>query len=424
MQIVREMLQFRSKILRMGLPALVSRGSLAVWGIFSILIVRALPTDAYAAYAVARSIQIFAMMLGGGFVMQAVTKYVAEGDTDRERRFTNAAIALALGIAAIIGVLLVSLGNTLQSFYSDIDLRGIPWAIALLVLTSASASLPHSILRAKRKMVRMMAADVSSVVIRIGIVGYFLLTHSLTSPLQVFGAMILGSLAATILGGVFAWRHIDIALGFERKQLAKIFGFSVITLGAGLAANIYARTDILLLGKLAPEREVSGYSACRTLTALSDTLNNAAKLVVLPVISRMWTSGRRAEILQRVMGAMLVVFLIQLPLAVGFVFFPRPILHFLFEGKYDAAAPVLMILGALMVFKPLGSMFGCMSAAVGKPSYALYSVIVSACVNVGLNVVLIPAYGAVGAAIATAFSVILGGAAVATLSLRKLRAEA
>ncbi|MFO7950650.1 MAG: flippase [Candidatus Fermentibacteraceae bacterium] len=421
---IREMLSFRGKMVRRGAPALVSRGSLALWGLFSILIVRALPTEAYAAYAVARSVQIFAMMLGGGFVMQAIVKHVAEGDTRRERRFTNAAIVLALGIAGLIGALLLSLGSTLQSFYSDIDLRGIPWAIALLVVTSASASLPHSILQAKQKMVRMMTADVSSVLVRIAVVGYFLLTESLTSPLQVFGAMILGNLISTAVGGVFAWPHIEPSLGFDRRELGKLFGFSVVTLGAGLASSIYARTDILLLGKLAPEREVSGYSACRTLTALADTLNNAAKLVVLPVISRMWTSGRRSGVLHRVMGAVMVVSLIQLPLVVGFVFFPRRILNFLFEGKYDAAAPVLMILGILMVFKPLGSMFGCMSAAVGKPSYALYSVIVSATVNVGLNIVLIPRYGAVGAAIATAFSVILGGAAVMVLSLRKLRREA
>jgi O-antigen/teichoic acid export membrane protein len=157
---------------------------------------------------------------------------------------------------------------------------------------------------------------------------------------------------------------------------------------------------------------------------MADTLDNAAKLVVLPVISRMWTSGRRSEILRRVMGAVLMVCLITLPLAGLFVLFPRAVLHFLFEGKYDSAAPVLVILGALMVFKPVGSMFGCMSAAVGKPSYALYSVIVSASVNVGLNLVLIPRYGAVGAAIATVISVILGGAAVTVLSLRKLSREA
>ena len=420
---IRDILQLRGKIFRLGLPALVSRGSLVLWGLFSILIVRALPKEAYAAYAVARSIQIFGLMLGGGFVMQAVTKFTAEGDTDREKRITNASIVLAMATAATVAAAIIALGGPLQSFYSDIDLRGIPWALALLVLSSATASLPHSILMARHRMVRMMVADVSSVLVRIAVVAYFLLSGRLTSPLQVFGAMIAGGVVATVIGMAFAWRHVEPALGFERQHLAKLFGFSVVTLGSGLAANIYARTDILLLGKLAGEEETSGYSACRTLTAMADMLLNAAKMVMLPLISRMWSSGRRSEVMRRVMGSILIVSLIQLPLVVAFALFPGRLLNLLFDGKYDAASPVLMILGLLMLAKPFGSMFACLTAAIGKPSFALYGVVTSAAVNVGLNLLLIPAYGALGAAVATAFSVVMGAAVIAVLAVRRMRLE-
>jgi O-antigen/teichoic acid export membrane protein len=418
---IRDLLRFRGKLVRVGTPALVSRGSMALWGIFTILIVRALPPEAYAAYAVARSLQLFGMLLGGGFVMQAVTKFIAEADTDREKRYTNAAIVLTFGVAVPFAAGVVAMTGPLQAFYSDLDLRGIPWAIALVILTNATANLPHSILMARHRLVRMMIADVASVVVRVGVVGYFLLTGSLSSPLQIFSAMILGALASTVLGAAFAWRHIEPALGFERRQLVQLFGFGVVTLGSGLASRIYARTDILLLGKMAAESEVSGYSACRTLTSMATTISEAAKMVMLPLLSRMWAAGRRSEIMQRIRGAILIVSLIQLPLVLAFAVFPRSVLNYLYDGKYDAAAPVLLILGLLMVLRPFGGLFSCASAAVGKPSYALYSVVTSAAANLGLNLLLIPRYGAVGAALATAASVLAGGIAVMLLVMRKLR---
>lgn len=420
---IRDLLRFRGKLVRVGTPALVSKGSLALWGIFTILIVRALPPEAYAAYAVARSLQIFGMLLGGGFIMQAVTKFIAEGNTVRERRYTNAAIVLTFGIAIPFAAVVVAMDGPLRHFYSELDLHGIPWAIALVILTNATANLPHSILMARHKLVRMMIADVASVLVRIGVVSYFLLSGNLTSPLQVFGAMIAGALASTLIGAAFAWRHIEPALGFERKQLVQLFSFGIVTLGSGLASRIYSRTDILLLGKMAAESEVSGYSACRTLTSMATTISAAAKMVMLPLISRMWASGRRTEILQRIRGAILIVLLIQLPLVLAFTMFPRSVLNYLFEGKYDAAAPVLLILGLLMVLRPFGGLFSCAAAAVGKPSYALYSVVTSAAANLGLNLLLIPRYGAVGAALATAFSVVAGGAAVMILVVGKLRSE-
>ncbi|MBD3370660.1 oligosaccharide flippase family protein [Candidatus Fermentibacteria bacterium] len=418
---IEGILRLRGRILRAGVPSLVSRGAVVVWGLFSILIVRALPRDAYAAYSIARSIQFFGIMLGGGFVMQAITKFVAEGVTDREKRITNAGIVLSMGIAVLVAMVILALGGTLRSFYAQIDLRGIPWVIALLVITSTASTLPHSILAARYRMVRMMVADVSSVAVRIGIVSILLLRGSLTSPLQIFGAMICGNVVATIVGGLFARRHLSFRLRFRRRHLGMLFGFSVVTLGAGLANTVHARTDILLLGRLSGELQTSGYAACRTLTALVDNLNMAAKTIMLPLISRMWSQGRKGEIVPRVMGAILIISMIQIPVVAVFAGFPSGLLRALYGGKYDAAAPVLMILGLLSLAKPFGSMFACMSVAVGKPSYTLYVITASALVNVALNLMLIPPYGAVGAAIATTVSVVLGAAVIIVLSLRYLK---
>ena len=418
---LKDILKFRKKIVLIGVPVLVSRGVFVVWGFFTILIVRILPEDTYAAYSLARSIQVFAVMFGGSFMMQAFVKFVAEDNTDREKRIANAGIVLSLAAAIIVaGVLIVS-GGLLQSFYSEIDLSGIPLALAVLVISSILSILPRNLLVARHMMKQIMYADIFSIMVRIGITCFFILTNSLRSPLQIFGAMIAGNIVAFGVNALFARDLIDFSLGCEKPHFRLLFGFSLVALGAGLADCIYTRTDILLLGKLSDESQVAGYSACRTLTVLMVELNTAAKIVTLPLISRMWSQHRRGEIVRRVMSTILIISIIQLPLIVLFACFPKEVLHLLFKGKYDFAWATLLILGLLAIVRAFGSQFATMAVGIGKPSFPLYALIASTIVNVILNFLLIPEYGALGAAIATVFAVVAGGALVTFLTIRYWR---
>ena len=420
---LQDILRFRKKIIRIGAPVLVSRGVFVIWGFFSILIVRILPEDTYAAYSIARSIQVFAVMFGGGFMMQAFIKFVAENNTGRETRIANAGIVLSMTAAIFVaGVLIVS-GGLLQSFYSDIDLRGVPLALAVLVISSTLSILPRNLLIARHMTKQIMYADVFSIMVRIGITCFYILTGSLRSPLQIFGAMIAGNIVAFGVNAFFARKLIDFSLGCEKPHFRLLFGFSLVALGAGLANSIYTRTDILLLGKLADESQVAGYSACRTLTMFMVELNSAAKIVTLPLISRMWSQNRRSEIVRRVMSTVLIINIIQIPLIVLFAGFPKEVLHLLFKGKYDFAWAVLLVLGLLAIVRAVGSQFATMAVGIGKPSFALYSLIASTILNVVFNLILIPEYGALGAAIATVFAVVAGGAVVTFLTVRYWRAH-
>lgn len=415
---IRDILRFRVKIVKIGLPALISRGVIVIWGFFTILIIRALPEETYAAYAIARSIQIFAIMFGGGFIMSSIVKYTSEGDTDREKRIANAGILLSMIVAGIVAAVLIFSGGFLQSFYSDIDLTGIPVTLAILVVTSTASQLPRNFLVARHKTMQIMYADIASTVVRIVIILAFMLTDSLNSPVQIFGAMIAGNFSALLVNLYFARGYMDLSLGYEKEHVKMLIRFSLVLLGAGLANSIYTRTDILILGKLAGDAETAGYSACRTLTSLMINLNEASKIVMLPLLSRMWNQDNRREVVRRVMSAIFIIYLIQIPVVIFFSGFPKQTLHFLYSGKYDSAWAILMVLGLLAFVRAFGSQFSNLSVAMGKPSFPLYSLLVSAVLNVVLNFILIPEYGAFGAAIATVIAVIMGSAAVVFFTYR------
>lgn len=409
----------RSNTVNLGFPALVSQGSLAVWGILSILIARNLPDDAYAAYALARSIEMFAGLLGGGFVLQALLKIGSEKPSRETSAAANTAAVLTLAFSLVVGALLLLFGGALNSFYSDIDLAGIIPAIVLASVTGALAFIPRNMLLTRLGTGKVMQADLLSLLIRGGIVSWLIITGKLTGAVQVLQATALANIAAFFLSWWNARNCIELSAGMSRKALRRVTGFALYSLGTSLAGFVYTRTDILMLGKMAPPEDVAAYGASRALTSMVVMVSAAANMVLMPVISRAWTENRRDDLLRKTMKALLYVQLIQLPVVTILVLAPRWVIDTVYQGRYSENWPILAILGGLSLIKPFGSLFSTAGSAMGKPQYSFWSVLISAGVNVVLNILLIPRMGGQGAAWATAAAVFSGAVAVVILTLKR-----
>ena len=79
----------------------------------------------------------------------------------------------------------------------------------------------------------------------------------------------------------------------------------------------------------------------------------------------------------------------------------------LFAESYFASWIYIPILSAATVFCSLDTFLGGVYQTVKRTAMSLYTSIAGAVVNVGLNVLLIPSYGAIGASIATLVSYLL-----------------
>ena len=413
----------RSKALSLGFPALVSQGSLALWGVISILIARQLPDDAYAAYALARSIEMFAGLLGGGFVLQALLKLGSEKQSRQTSATANTAILVTLVFSIVVSGLMLLFGSSLNSFYPDIPLQGITPLIALVVVTGSLAYIPRNLLLTRLSTGKVMQADIVSFLIRGGIVGWLIYTGTLTGAVQVLKATALANMGAFLINSWNVRRIFDPSAGINRTALKRVLGFAVFSLGTSFAGFIYTRTDILMLGKLAPPGDVAAYSASRALTSMVVMVSAAANMVLMPAVSRDWTSGLRKSVMKRSMKAIGIVQLIQLPVVVALVVFPRQIIDMVFHGRYSENWPILAILGGLSLVRPFGSIFSTVSAAMNKPQYSFWCILLSAGVNVTLNIILIPTMGGIGAAWATVAAVVSGAAAIVFLSTRHWRKE-
>ncbi|HRY60658.1 MAG TPA: oligosaccharide flippase family protein [Candidatus Fermentibacter sp.] len=398
------------RLVSIGLPVVVSQGTNAVWGVVTLLVARVLPEQQYAAFSLAKTVEILAVTIGGGFVMQALLKYASEG-SGRRAETVNSAAALALALTVAGAGLLLACGGLIQSFYSEIPLAGLPVVLSLMVLSEGICAIPRNNLLAVQKTRQVMWGDITGFAVRISIVLFLALSGRLSSPHPIFLAQTLSNAACLLVlvrgGGRFFERGARVA----RESLARVWRFSVYTLGTSLAAYVYSWTDILMLGRMAPG-DVATYGVARSLTMFVASLNQAANIVLLPLASRMHTTGRTPGVAARTWQGIILVEAVQLPFIAVFAIFPRQILDLLFEGRYNEGWAVVTVLALLNLVKPVGSLFSSTACGLGRPEYSLRSVLLTALLNVGLNALLIPRLGGLGAAYATVVSMMAGGLAI------------
>ena len=169
---------------------------------------------------------------------------------------------------------------------------------------------------------------------------------------------------------------------------------------SALAVMIYMRADILMLGKLAGYSVAGIYSAASHIFEASTLLPTALLPVLLPLVVR-WRSRGEVIFHESLRRLFWNVGAAGVCMAVVLFFSSTQLIYLLFGPEYAAAAPILAILSIGGVFVFLGVAQSAIDVAEGLTWYAVVRIASGAAINVILNFILIPRYGAPGAAVAT-----------------------
>jgi O-antigen/teichoic acid export membrane protein len=174
---------------------------------------------------------------------------------------------------------------------------------------------------------------------------------------------------------------------------------------AALAATGLIWVDTLLLGALTDQRHVGSYNVATRLVMLAVFVMAPINAAFTPHMAHLLHRGERAEAARAYGTASRWILGLSMPAFVVLVVFPNQLLTYFGKG-YAAAAAVTVILafGQLVsaAAGPCGTVLN-MSGRVGLNMVDNVAVLV---VNVVLNLVLIPRYGIVGAAVAWSASLV------------------
>ena len=229
----------------------------------------------------------------------------------------------------------------------------------------------------------------------------FFLVRSPEAIIWVPVVRLVGDLAMVIY---FAWlftaTHGPLRLSFTLRNAREVVR-PALTLGAshGLGLMSYNLDSVLLwifLGAAAVGFYGAAYKPVTMLLAMPITYF----LGLFPALSRAYGESRETfrEIVVR---SLRLSSMFAVPLGVGGVFLAGPIINLLFGQAYANSVPALQILSWSAVLVILRGTYRQALNAAHKSRLDLRCAGTSVAVNIILNLLLIPRYGIVGAAIAT-----------------------
>lgn len=194
-----------------------------------------------------------------------------------------------------------------------------------------------------------------------------------------------------------------VRFSFDRRLIPELLGKSWPLALSSVAAMINLKVDIILLTLMAGEAEAGIYSVAAQLSEVWYVLPAMVMTAAFPAM----LDRRRADpagfgkFIQRWLDGFAAIAML---LAVTVSLVASHIVVFLYGAEYAAAAPILTIHIWAAVFVFMRALMSKWMIAEDLYLFSLLSHLTGAVVNVLLNLVLIPAYGGVGAAIATAIS--------------------
>ena len=166
------------------------------------------------------------------------------------------------------------------------------------------------------------------------------------------------------------------------------------------------QADILMIGMFLGPKEAGIYTAATKTAALVSFVLVAVNAIAAPMISELHTKGDREKLQEMVSAAARWMFWPSLGATLGLVLFGGAVLGF-FGPEFTEGywALVLLALGQL-VNASVGPV-GYLMSLTGHQDLSARVYGLNALVNVGLNALLIPIWGLVGAAVATMATMIL-----------------
>lgn len=250
--------------------------------------------------------------------------------------------------------------------------------------------------------------DLSAVVEVTNNVSRFFFVVGLTFlGLGVVGALfgyVLGLALATVVGGAYLYRRFYTAYedgGGSKSLRNRMLRYSV-PLTASHSANILdRRVDTVLVGFFLNPVAVSYYVLGKQVSEFVTVPSGSLGFSISPTFGEQKANDSLQQAARLYETSLQYVFLLYVPAAVGIFLVAEPAITLVFGTDYAGAAPVLQVLGIYVVFQAITDVTTNGLDYLGRANARAVAKGVTSVGNVVLNVILIPIYGAAGAALAT-----------------------
>ncbi|WP_227375263.1 flippase [Haladaptatus halobius] len=214
---------------------------------------------------------------------------------------------------------------------------------------------------------------------------------------------------ATLLGIYYLARHTPLLEHVKPERMhGELLVFSAPIMITATMNMILANIDIFMLGVFSDGTGGIGiYNSVYPIAAMLTVVLTSFGFTFMPVISKLHSNDEFSEMRRMYQLVSKWVFLTTVPIFLVVVLYPGIVIRNTFGAEYSAGAFTLSLLAIGFLAHVVAGPAGNTLTSVGKTKLIMYDNVTVATVNVVINLVLIPRYSYLGAAVATTVGYLL-----------------
>lgn len=334
-------------------------------------------------------------------IEQGVARYYLDSQDERDKKLTAATglyfvAILSFSIIAISALFFskeisqLVLNDTKYSTYFILALAAIPFSLCY--------KLALDIFRFRFQVTRRTVIAIAHMLVNVGL-SIYLVVFLRIGITGVFLATLITSIIFCIT--VLFLVRSNYALTFSFKRLRELLVFSAPLVPAIMIMYVFQYADRYFLIRLTTLEELGLYSIGATIASVVLLLMVGFRSAWVPIVLSSFREEKSKQFYAKIFDYFWALMLLG---TVGISLFAKEVLAILAPETYLGAYKVVPILVLGVVFLNGVSSFTFGIGIAKKTQYRLPLTMIPAAINIGLNFLLIPHYGMIGAAIATLIS--------------------
>ncbi len=394
-----------SKLLHGTLATGLGQVSVIALGMVGLMIsTRILPTEELGLFLLLQVVAIFLAEFTSFGLNLTVPQFLARTqDHDETWRMINTAVIFRLVVIVAASVLTLFISDQLFSaFGGDSTYQRIVIYLPLMFGLEGMTKLTSSILQGifEFKKIALMGAlnsliNLVMLVILVAVMGWGIY--------GLIGAKIL-SRGLTILWVVISTDH-GLRFEFDRKAVMEMLRFGLPIQINYILTFVFQRVDTLIIGAMLGPNEVAFYEVARRFPDSFEQLYDALRQVFYPFVARFYAAGDKVQVTDLVNTLLRVLTFLAVLATLVVVLFGSDIIVIVFSEAYLPSVPAFVLLMVLLSLTVIDYTMGYTLVAIGQPDKPAFINVFHAIFTIGAQLLLIPRYGILGAAMAGIISI-------------------
>ena len=208
------------------------------------------------------------------------------------------------------------------------------------------------------------------------------------------------------LGNLSMWVYVPKLIGkseLKKLNVKKHIKPTMVLFLPQIATSVYTVLDKTMIGLLTGiEEEVAYYEQGQKIVKIVMTLVTSLGTVMMPRVANLYKQNQYEQVKSYLLKSFRFVFFLSFPMMYGLIAISSNLVPWFFGSGYDKVIPNMMVIAPILVIIALSNIMGTQYLLpIGRQKEYTLSVVIGCIVNFSMNLMLIPRFLSIGAAIAT-----------------------